>query len=140
MSKGQKPEPTLPRISYKHVSVEYAYNLKKEIGLVMEGFLSYLGQRAVRKDNERFVISDFQLRDSTGAILLKVFGPVPANYFPYRNIENRVRLINVTAQPYKGDVELVLPRNGRISILKQRSTQSLLKFLASGTRNMKGKA
>lgn len=113
-------------------TVEYAKYLLNKTNLQLKGYLEFIGQRTIHSDkfNKTFLISDFMFYDSTGTLPLRIFGPVPLNYFKYRFATNRVLLEGVTIRLYKGEFELILNTKGKITILKEKQSQSLLKFVS----------
>lgn len=114
-------------------TVEYAKYLLNKDNLQMKGWLEYVGQRTIHsnKYNKKFLISDFMFYDKTGALPLRIFGPVPLNYFKYRFAMNKVLLDGVTIRLFKGEFELILKqKSGKITLLKEKTSHSLLKFLA----------
>ena len=112
-------------------TVEYARYLLNKDNLQMKGYLEFTGQRTIQSEkyNKRFLISDFLFYDKTGVLPLRIFGPVPQNYFKYRFAMNKVLLEGVTIRMFKGDFELILTAKGKITILKSKESQSLLKYI-----------
>ena len=114
-------------------TVEYAKYLLNRENLQMKGFLEYIGQRTIQSEkyNKTFLISDFLFYDKTGVLPLRIFGPVPLNYFKYRFAMNKVLLDGVTIRMYKGEFELILSTKGKITLLKDKQSHSLLKYIAN---------
>lgn len=114
-------------------TVEYAKYLINKENLQMKGYLEYTGQRTVysEKTNKTFLISDFIFYDKTGTVPLRIFGPVPMNYFKYRFGMNKVFLEGVTIRVFKGEFELILNSKGKITLLKDKQSHSLLKYVSN---------
>ncbi len=120
-------------------TVEYAKYLLNKENLQMKGYLQYTGQRTIESSryNKKFLISDFMFYDKTGALPLRVFGPVPLNYFKYRFAMNKVFLDGITIRLFKGEFELILTSKGKITLLKNKQSQSLFKFVTENPEKAK---
>ncbi len=120
-------------------TIEYAKYLINKDNLQMKGYLEYTGQRTIHSDkyNKNYLISDFLFYDKTGVLPLKLFGPIPINYFKYRFAMNKVLLDGVTIRLYKGEFELILTSKGKITLLKTKQSSSLLKFIDNESEKAK---
>ena len=120
-------------------TVEYAKYLLNKDNLQMKGFLEYTGQRTIHseKTNKTFLISDFLFYDKTGVLPLRIFGPVPMNYFKFRFAMNKVLLEGVTVRMFKGEFELILTSKGKITLLKDKQSSSLLSFISNESEKAK---
>ena len=125
----QEEEESTNNPLYTFSTIEYAKYLLNTDNLQMKGHLEFIGQRNFLnpKTKKNVLISDFLFYDATGVLPLRVFGPVPINYFPYRFALNKVLLNNVRVRMFKGEFELIL--SGEIILLKNKNSQSLLKYL-----------
>ena len=112
-------------------TVEYAKYLLNKNNLQLKGYLEFTGQRKIQSEKykKRFLISDFLFYDKTGVLPLRIFGPVPINYFKYRFAMNKVLIEGVTIRMFKGEFELILSSRGKITILKNKESRSLLKYI-----------
>ena len=119
--------------------MEYAKYLLNKDNLQMKGFLEYTGQRTIHseKTNKTFLISDFLFYDKTGVLPLRIFGPVPMNYFKFRFAMNKVLLEGVTVRMFKGEFELILTSKGKITLLKDKQSSSLLSFIGNESEKAK---
>ena len=116
------------------VTIEYARYLGKKSNLQLKGHLEFIGQRHITtKDNRDFIISDFLFYDKNDNLPLRIFGPVPQSLFKYRFAINKVLLKRVKIRLYKGEFELVLEPNGEVILLREKSNQSLLKYMNPNT-------
>jgi len=120
-------------------TIEYAKYLLNKENLQMKGYLQYTGQRTIVSEryNKKFLISDFMFYDKTGVLPLRIFGPVPLNYFKYRFGMNKVLLEGVSIRMFKGNFELVLTSRGKITLLKNKQSQSLLKYLSNDAEKVR---
>lgn len=120
-------------------TVEYAKYLVNKENLQMKGYLEYIGQRTIFSEKARksLLLSEFMFYDSTGSIPLRIFGPVPQNYFKYRFAMNKVLLDGVTIRVFKGEFELILNFKGKITILKEKQSHSLLKYIEKESEKAK---
>jgi hypothetical protein len=125
----EEPKESIPIFA----TIEYAKYLLNKQNLQMKGYLEYVGQRNIVSLKKTFLISDFLFYDKTGVLPLRIFGPVPQNYFKYRFAMNRVFLEGVSIRLFQGSFELVLNSKGKgkITILKEKQSQSLFKFISS---------
>lgn len=114
-------------------TIEYAKYLLNKENLQMKGYLQFTGQRTIVSEryNKKFLISDFMFYDKTGVLPLRIFGPVPLNYFKYRFGMNKVLLDGVSIRMFKGEFELILTARGKITLLKNKQSHSLLKYLSN---------
>ena len=117
------------------VTIEYARFLKNKPNLQLKGHIEYIGQRRIKtRDGQHLLISDFIFYDRRDSIPLRIFGPVPQNLFKYRFAINRVLIKRAKVTWYKGNFELQLQSQGEIILLKEKSNQSLLKYIQRSTK------
>ncbi|MHA1990993.1 MAG: hypothetical protein ACW981_09195 [Candidatus Hodarchaeales archaeon] len=97
--------------------------------LETQGILSSLeGQDLVKTRNGKLILSHYILSDGNKKIPFKIWGPLPRELYENRYATIKVKIKGVKLSRFNGQLQMVLQRNGTVSVLsyKQKDLHSTL--------------